>query len=290
MEGWLSGQGGFVLYAAFFLAVAGAEAWRGGGGDVALADRRGLGNLSLFLLSAVILALPVLAGLTAAVAGEGGGLLAWLDLPDALRVIVALIALDAFAYGQHRLSHALPALWRFHAVHHSDPAVDVTTQLRHHPIEAVIDAVLSGGFVLLLGAHVGDVALYALLARIVQTLAHANLAMPAWVRGTIGQVVVTPGFHRLHHSARVAETDSNYGMILTVWDRLLGTARARPGDADPDAFGLGVFDEAAAQAPLRLLAQPFLTQGGSDDPARTAFQRNRASPRLPTRSAPPGSR
>jgi sterol desaturase/sphingolipid hydroxylase (fatty acid hydroxylase superfamily) len=190
----------------------------------------------------------------------GPGLLGLLRLPAALHAVLALLALDAVSYTTHRLSHAIPPLWRLHAVHHSDAEVDATTTLRHHPLEALTGAVLSSGAVLILGISPAEVAAYVAAEWAVQSLAHANVALPPRWERVLRRIVVTPGFHKLHHSRERAETDSNYGQVLTIWDDLLRTASSRPVGAPRIEFGLDAFRDPKFQNPHWLLAQPALRQ------------------------------
>ena len=116
-------------------------------------SRRWIGNLSLCILSNGVVVLPTMTAFVASLfsQSEQKGLLDALGLPSTMRLVVAIIGLDALAYALHRLLHRVDALWRFHAVHHSDPEVDVTTTFRHHPVEAIFNGALIGGVVLLIG-------------------------------------------------------------------------------------------------------------------------------------------
>jgi sterol desaturase/sphingolipid hydroxylase (fatty acid hydroxylase superfamily) len=170
----------------------------------------------------------------------GGGLLFWLaatlsdragvslDLPDAgwsgaWHLGLVVLALDALAYGCHVASHKVPLLWRLHRVHHSDEILDVTTTLRQHPLQAlwIVPVMLLGASAI--GAGPLEAAVYYGLQRAVQALAHANVPFPARLAGWAEWVFVTPRFHHTHHSPDQVETDSNYGELFTVWDRLFGS-------------------------------------------------------------------
>src|SRR5262249_7235331 len=132
---------------------------------------------------------------------------------------------------------------------------DVTTALRHHPFEAALTAIVIGGGGVLLGVRPGDIAIYRALAPSVQLVAHANIFLPARVDAWVAPGLVTPGFHRLHHSRSRAEADSNYGQVFTFWDRIFGTCRR--GDTDAVMFGAGEATT-SAQRLLRVLVQPLL--------------------------------
>jgi sterol desaturase/sphingolipid hydroxylase (fatty acid hydroxylase superfamily) len=107
-------------------------------------------------------------------------------------------------------------------VHHSDPDLDTTT-LRHHPIEERWVAALISPAVLLIGISPGEVVAYTLLEWFMQSAAHANLPLPTRIDAVLRHFIVTPGFHRCHHSRDPAETDTNYGQTFTVWDRLFSS-------------------------------------------------------------------
>lgn len=235
--------------------------------------RRWFGNVALYLIGGGMMLLPATVAFTAALVAHAMhfGLLASAPLPSAVAWGLCILGLDALYYGSHRLEHNVGFLWRIHAVHHSDPEMDVTTNLRHHPLEVVFDSLLVGGAALVIGISPGQVAAYALLSTVIQTLAHANIAMPAWLEAPLGMVFVTPGFHQMHHSREMAETNSNYGQVFVFWDRLFGSASGRTnGGARQVEFGLDDFRDARSQRVHRLLLQPVLPQGASSRQATQA--------------------
>jgi len=133
-----------------------------------------------------------------------------------------MLALDATHYGVHRLVHRVGLLWNWHRLHHSDTTLDISTTVRHHPLDALISGLAAGTMAVVVGASPVEVAAYATLALGVQAAAHANLRFPLappW----LGALLVTPAQHHLHHSPECADTDSNYGEVLNLWDRIFGT-------------------------------------------------------------------
>jgi sterol desaturase/sphingolipid hydroxylase (fatty acid hydroxylase superfamily) len=225
------------------------------------ASRRWVGNLSLCIVSNGVLVLPTITALTAALFSEfeQTGFLESFGLPSGVRVAVAIVGLDALAYAQHRLLHRVDVLWRFHAVHHSDPEIDVTTTFRHHPVEAIFNSVLIGSVVLMIGFSPAEIAAYTWVSFVVELVAHANLALPSWFGAVLGRLIVTPEFHQLHHSRYDAEANANFGQAFSFWDTLFGTTRARsPGDRRHLEFGLNEFREPKFHLPHYLLAQPLL--------------------------------
>jgi sterol desaturase/sphingolipid hydroxylase (fatty acid hydroxylase superfamily) len=257
----VAGSGSFVLVFAVFLAIAVAEMrWAQRPGS-ALTPHRWAGNLSLFGAGMALSAMPFVAAYSAALATGAAefGLLNHLGLPGWLRFLLAILILDLVAYALHRIMHAVPILWRLHAVHHSDPEIDVTTTLRSHPLGMIPGALFGTVSVLAAGYSPEEIAVYGMLVQIVQLVAHANLRLPARAEAIVGRVLVTPRFHEVHHSPRQAETDSHYGELFAFWDRLFGTAtEPLPRERGAPQFGLDLFREAGAQLPHRVLAQPFL--------------------------------
>jgi sterol desaturase/sphingolipid hydroxylase (fatty acid hydroxylase superfamily) len=230
------------------------------------AGPRFLGNVALYLLPEILLLLPATAAIAAATAagGTAGGVLGWLHLPPWLHAATSLLTLDAVTYASHRLSHAVPALWRLHAVHHSDPALDVSSTLRHHPGEAIYTTAFAVAAVVAMGISAAEVAGFMMLEWVVQLAAHANIGVPGRLDTWLSRILVTPGFHQRHHSRDVLETDTNFGQVFVFWDVLFGSlCRVPRSPARAGEFGLDDFRDARSQWPDRLLAQPWLPRTGS---------------------------
>lgn len=152
------------------------------------------------------------------------GLLQWLDLPVWGTAIIGLLLLDLIgAYLAHWTEHRIPVLWRFHLVHHTDQHVDTTTANRHHPGESVIRFIFTTAAVLVVGAPIWLVFLYQSMSVVLSQFNHANISVPRWLDKSLGWLFVTPDMHRVHHHYRMPYTDTNYGNIFSVWDRLFGT-------------------------------------------------------------------
>jgi sterol desaturase/sphingolipid hydroxylase (fatty acid hydroxylase superfamily) len=231
--------------------------------DAAL--RRWVGNLSLCIASNGVLVLLALTVLAASFFSEftHAGLLDSLELPGGIRVGIAIVGLDAFAYAQHRLLHGVDFLWHLHMVHHSDPEIDVTTTFRHHPAEAIFNGVVGGAFVLVMGFSPAEVVAYTWVAFVIELFAHANLSLPPRVSAILGRLIVTPEFHHAHHSRENAEANANFGQAFSIWDTLFGTARVRsPDDRRQLEFGLNEFREPKFSLPHYLLVQPLLLRAG----------------------------
>lgn len=213
----------FVLFAAIEFVRPARSAPRG---------RRWFTNLALFAIDtlAVRLLVPLLMVGAAALAAERGwGLLNLYALPSWLGVVFAVLALDLALYFQHWATHRVPILWRLHKVHHSDPAFDVTTAARFHPFEIVLSMLYKMAVVVALGLPVWGVFLFEVIFNLATLFTHANFALPKQAEKPVRALIVTPDMHRIHHSAIERETNSNYGTLLSGWDRLFGTYTRDPG-------------------------------------------------------------
>ena len=221
--------------------------------------RHDLTNLGLWLINAGVLQLfASTAGIAAAalVAQRQTGLLHQLDLPRFLSVALTILILDAIAYGMHRIYHAVPVLWRLHAVHHSDGALGATTGVRFHAFEVLLSAVARLLVVIAIGADVFGVVAFESLLLLASQLQHADVRLSGKIDASFRRWLVTPNLHRIHHSVQRAEADSNYGTILTLWDRWFGTLRTEP---LPQEINVGLPESAVAEPTslLRLLSMPF---------------------------------
>lgn len=152
------------------------------------------------------------------------GLLALVEWPVWVELLVAVVVLDLVAqYTVHYLLHQFPAFWRLHKVHHSDTHVDVTTGTRHHPLDFVVRELFALGGVFITGAPVSYYVFYRILTVFFTYMTHANVALPVAVDRAISWVFISPNMHKFHHHEEAPWTDSNYGNMLSVWDRLFGT-------------------------------------------------------------------
>lgn len=154
--------------------------------------------------------------------------IAKLPIPDWLLIVVSFLILDLLNYAIHRLAHVFEPLWRLHAIHHADEEVTALTGILHHPLETLVIGVLLFVMVVLLGIPVLVYLLFGLVAAVHSGLSHANIAIPRWIDSALRLLVVTPDMHRTHHSVAMREGNSNFGTILTIWDRLFGTYVAHP--------------------------------------------------------------
>jgi sterol desaturase/sphingolipid hydroxylase (fatty acid hydroxylase superfamily) len=215
-------------------------------------------NLALtFLTFATNLFLNIgLLALVVVLERNGFGLLRWLSVPSLAAAIIAVAALDFSFYAAHLSWHVFPSLWPFHAVHHSDPAVDVTTTIRQHPVESLLRYAAMGAMVVAMGPSSVAFAVYRVASAVNGLLEHANIRAPRWLDGLLSLVTTWPHMHKVHHSRTPAQTNTNYGNLFSLWDRLFGTyTPSREGTTI--VYGLSGLDRADLQTTRALLAQPF---------------------------------
>jgi sterol desaturase/sphingolipid hydroxylase (fatty acid hydroxylase superfamily) len=214
--------------------------------------------LNTLALRGLAILLPLLAIGAALDAGaQGWGALNRVDWPAGVELVVAVLLLDLAIWLQHLVTHKVPLFWRFHRVHHADRDMDVTTGFRFHPVEILASMGLKIGLIYALGPSALAVLVFEILLSGTALFNHANLALPIPLDRVVRLVLVTPDMHRVHHSIRREEHDSNYGFCLSVWDRIFRTHVPQP-KAGHDAMTVGL--EWQDERPARLgwaLGLPF---------------------------------
>ncbi|SFW40657.1 sterol desaturase family protein [Cellulophaga fucicola] len=188
------------------------------------------------------------------------GIINWLpEIPLWLYVVAGVMLLDFFgAYLAHFTEHRVKPLWMVHLVHHTDHNVDTTTANRHHPLESVIRFAFTLMGVFIVGAPMGVVMLYQSLSLIATQFGHANIRLPKKVDAFISYFLVSPDMHKVHHHYMLPYTDSNYGNIFSIWDRMFGTFMKL--DRDSIIYGVDTFPDEVENASIKgLLKQPFHT-------------------------------
>lgn len=149
------------------------------------------------------------------------GLLNNLPLPPVGRFVLALLLIDLWMYTWHRLNHTLPFLWAFHAVHHTDREMDASTFIRFHPVEILLSSIFKLPIFLIIGPSLEIVLTYEIILNLSTIFHHSNLGLPDRVDSLLRIVIVTPNMHRVHHSLKLKEGNSNYSTTLSIWDKLL---------------------------------------------------------------------
>lgn len=186
------------------------------------------------------------------------GIINWIpNLPLWAYVLLGVLLLDFIgAYLAHYVEHKVKPLWMVHLVHHSDHNVDTTTANRHHPLESVIRFAFTLAGVFIVGTPIAIVFLYQSLSLISTQFTHANIKLPSKVDELLSYVLVSPNMHKVHHHYMLPYTDSNYGNIFSIWDRIFGTYMK----LDPKLiiYGVDTFPDEKANGNIgALLKQPF---------------------------------
>ncbi len=169
------------------------------------------------------------------------GILHFFELPVWIELLMAILVLDLIAqYGVHYVLHKVPVLWRLHIVHHSDKHVDATTGTRHHPFDFLLRETFALLAVVIMGMPISFYFFYRILSVLFTYFTHANIRMPLWLDKTLSYVIVTPNMHKFHHHYKLPWTDTNYGNMLSIWDRIFGTFIY--GNVDDIQYGLDISD------------------------------------------------
>ena len=186
------------------------------------------------------------------------GIINWLPaMPLWLYVLLGVLFLDFFgAYLAHFTEHKIKPLWMVHLVHHTDHKVDTTTANRHHPLESMIRFAFTLFGVLVVGAPIAIVMIYQSMSLVFTQFTHANIKIPKSVDKLLSYIIVSPDMHKVHHHNLLPYTDSNYGNIFSIWDRLLGTYMHL--DREKIVYGVDTFPDEKTNSSLKeLLKQPF---------------------------------
>jgi sterol desaturase/sphingolipid hydroxylase (fatty acid hydroxylase superfamily) len=187
---------------------------------------------------------------------KGWGVLNVLELEPILATALVVLALDFAFYVAHVAMHKVPALWRFHRVHHSDAAIDVTTTFRQHPAENLFRYVFIVATAAAMGAGPAAFAVYRTASALNGLLEHANWRVPRWLDTALSWITTWPNMHKVHHSRVAAQTDSNYGNVFSWWDRMFSTfTPSHLGTIVP--YGLQGLDSVEQESAVGLLMLPF---------------------------------
>lgn len=222
---------------------------------------RWLNNLGIVLLNTIILRfLFPAAAVGMAILGHerGWGLLNNVDLPFEIKIIFSIVFLDFAIYMQHVLFHAAPTLWRLHRMHHIDLDYDVTTGARFHPIEIILSMLIKFMVVVSIGASPVAVLIFEVLLNATAMFNHGNIYIYESFDKFLRLFIVTPDFHRVHHSVIDNEANSNFGFSLPWWDYMFGTYQAQPSKGHEGMeIGISQFRDPKDNTFFRLLCQPF---------------------------------
>jgi sterol desaturase/sphingolipid hydroxylase (fatty acid hydroxylase superfamily) len=264
VEGFLRAQFEPLQYVAFFgvfLIFAALET--AAPRDPAAAERWGRwpANWVLTALNiAIIGVLPVSAIAVADYAqSQQLGLLNAFGVPAAAAFVAGFLGRAFLSWATHFLNHKIPFLWAIHRVHHTDTRLDVSTTVRFHPLEFAFTTPITLAGIAAIGVPPVALLIYELADAGVTVFSHANVRLPRWLDLPLRLIIVTPDVHRVHHSSHQPETDSNYGAVLTIWDRVLGTYRSKaPHDLAAQQTGLSECQDKRSRSLIWLLILPFI--------------------------------
>jgi len=226
----MKGEGAVLVLCGSLVAVALWEAVRPRRRLLLPALRRRSANIALWLINTTMAAAIFVPLDQIEYGARSFGLPPWAEL------VIGFLLLDLALYVAHRLWHSAPALWCVHVVHHSDPDVDWSSAVRHHPIEYLINAGWYWLLILVIGVPAWVGGFYGLIMFVHAAAVHGNVRWPARLERVMRPIMITLDAHLVHHSAEMVEVDSNFGAVLSVWDRLFGTYTAPP--ASEPAYGV----------------------------------------------------
>jgi len=190
-------------------------------------------NFSLFIFNSVVMSLISVTSLLLVAKQHmfGPGLLSYVNDP-LVKTALSFLAIDLLLYIWHKASHSFDSLWMFHKVHHNDPVLNVSTGFRTHTVEVFITNILKALLIIVLGIDASIVLANEVITTLFVMLHHSNIAFKGekW----LGLLFIAPNLHRTHHSVERSEHDSNYGAVLSIWDRLFGTLK----EIEPAKIGI----------------------------------------------------
>ncbi len=170
------------------------------------------------------------------------GLTYYINLPVWLELLICILIFELMAqYLVHYMLHRITWMWKFHMIHHSDTHLDATSGTRHHPGDFVMREIFALAAVVVTGAPVGYYFFYRICTVFFTYFTHANINLPIWLDKPLSLVFITPNMHKFHHHYKRPWTDTNFGNIFSIWDRIFGTFVYD--DPKKIQYGLDVLDE-----------------------------------------------
>ena len=250
------------LFLGIFAIMAVLEAWLPARQSVLGRASRWKGNLSMVVLGALCSRVVLPAGLVGVALWADNtnvGFFNSVNMSHWVVVAFSVLLLDMVIYWQHRLFHKIPLLWRIHKMHHADSHVDTTTGLRFHPIEIVLSLFIKAVVVIAFGVPAIAIVIFEVGLNGFALFNHANIRLPNAIEKPLRLILMTQILHRIHHSQRVNETNSNYGFSVIWWDKLFGSYKNEAQKADNDIdVGLKEYPSEKQNASLwALLTMPF---------------------------------
>ncbi|KXP11662.1 sterol desaturase family protein [Tsukamurella pseudospumae] len=193
------------------------------------------------------------------------------QLPIMVGIVTTVLILDLAGYWLHRMNHLIPLLWRYHQIHHMDNDIDITTGVRVHFLESLTQQAVLLAIVTTLGVPTLYFTVFLITLFVTSVFHHTNVRLPGHVEKWVSRVINTPKVHVIHHHARHADNNSNYGNVFSWWDRIFGTFN-RAQHTPSDRLGVSYADDTGAAA-LTLLPfkprQPWDTQASQRQASRS---------------------
>jgi sterol desaturase/sphingolipid hydroxylase (fatty acid hydroxylase superfamily) len=273
MPRWLS----IGLVAATFVTLAILERRRPLRRSVEPALQRTGRNLAIATLGAIAVQIaetPIVTRVAAVVERRRWGVLKQLRLPVWVEVSVAIVLMDYTLYLWHILTHRVPGLWRYHAVHHIDLDLDASTAVRFHFGELTLSTPWRVAQVAVIGTSPLALSIWQTGLLMSILFHHSNVELPLEIERRVNRVVVTPRMHGIHHSEVRAETDANWSSGLTLWDWLHGTLKLNIPQREI-AIGLPAFRDRHEVTLPKMVVLPFKQQNmywappEEDEPSRS---------------------
>lgn len=184
------------------------------------------------------------------------GVFNWISIPFWVKIIAGIFLLDMADYWFHRIDHQIPLLWRQHRVHHSDTHMDASTVFRQFPSELIYFFIGELLMAVIFGLDILSMNIFLFLSLPLFFFHHADFQYPSWIDKYWGWLIVTPNYHKVHHEQDQTYTDSNYGTLFILWDRIFGTFRTKP--VGEIKYGLAEFEDKRRQSFLFLMISPFI--------------------------------
>jgi sterol desaturase/sphingolipid hydroxylase (fatty acid hydroxylase superfamily) len=155
------------------------------------------------------------------------GLFNFIKLNWIITGLLTLFLRGFISFFTHYLMHKIPVFWRTHRVHHLDTELDVSTTVRFHPFEFIINSVIGVPIILLFAFPVWALMLYELFDAVITVISHSNISFPKKIERIVRYIIVTPDLHRVHHSSYQPETDTNFSAVFPIWDIIFGTYKTK---------------------------------------------------------------
>jgi sterol desaturase/sphingolipid hydroxylase (fatty acid hydroxylase superfamily) len=240
-------------------------------------------NISITALVFIIVSIfisPLAKSIIHLTSNHGYGLLSLLPVNPILLFVTGFLLMDLTFYYWHRLNHELPLLWRFHNVHHVDPDLDVTTSMRFHVVEIAYSSLFRLFQLFLIGIDPLTFLCYEFVFQVSTFFHHSNIKLPIRLERLLNKVIVTPRMHGIHHSNYRDETNSNYSVVFSFWDKLHRTIKL---NVPQQSVTIGVpgYEQVQDNTFKNLLLMPF-------KPQRPYWQTNQLARKVPVENKDSG--